>query len=177
MAHSVEAFFDHDADEAVRELWARLDRAGVPSPATRGHGRHRPHVTLAVAGTIAQRTRDALRADLALLSLPRLWLYTLGTFPTEQNGLFLGAVVDTELLAVHSATHDVLAGRVKQPWAHYLPGAWVPHCTLAQDITPAELAAGFARLHPVTPIGATVTEVGITDTRTGEVELLRNLHT
>jgi len=172
MAHALEAFFDDEADAAVRELWRRLDEAGVPSLATHSHRRHRPHVSLAVAGTIPPKTRDALRAELGLLAMPRLWLYTLGTFPTEQNVLFLGAVVDTELLAVHSAAHDVLAGRVKQPWAYFLPGAWVPHCTLAHDVTGEQLAAGFAALHPVTPIRAAITGLGITDTRTGEIELL-----
>ncbi|HEY0636460.1 MAG TPA: 2'-5' RNA ligase family protein [Pseudonocardiaceae bacterium] len=175
MAHALELHFDDEADAAVRALWRRLDALGV------GTGRRqrprRPHVTLAVAGDIPRRTRDALRADLALLSVPRLWLYTLGTFPGEENALFLGAVVDTELLAVHSAAHDALAGRVKQPWAHYLPGAWVPHCTLAREVTGEELARGFAALHPVSPVRAAVASVGITDTRTGEVDVLRRLHT
>ena len=169
MAHALQAFL---ADAAVRDLWHRLDDAGVPSLARHSHRRHRPHVSLAVAGAIPPRTRDALRADLALLAMPRLWLYTLGTFPTEQNVLFLGAVVDTELLAVHSAAHDVLAGRVRQPWAYFLPGAWVPHCTLAHDLTASQLAAGLAALHPIAPIRADVAGLGITDTRTGEVEPL-----
>lgn len=177
MADALEVFFADTADAAVRALWDRLDAAGVPSLAGWSHRRHRPHVALAVAGTIPRRTRDALRADLALLALPQLWLYTLGTFPTEQNVLFLGAVVDTELLAVHSAAHDALAGRVRQPLAHYLPGAWVPHCTLAHDLTADQLAAGFRALHPVPPVRATVVELGITDTRTGEVDVLRRLHT
>jgi 2'-5' RNA ligase len=172
MAHALEAFFDDQADAAVRRLWQRLDEVGVPSLARFSHRRHRPHVSLAVAAAIPPKTRDALRADLALLAIPRLWLYTLGTFPTEQNGLFLGAVVDTELLAVHSATHDVLAGRVRQPWAYYLPGAWVPHCTLAQDLTSEQLARGIAALHPVRPIRAEVACLGVTDTRTGEIEPL-----
>jgi 2'-5' RNA ligase len=172
MAHALELFFDAEADAAVRTLWRRLDGAGVPSLAGHTHRRHRPHVSLAVAGAIPARTRDALRADLALLRPPSLWLYTLGTFPTEQNGLFLGAVVDTELLAVHSAAHDVLAGAARQPSAYYLPGAWVPHCTLAQDLTAAQLAAGLAALHPVTPVRAGIRAIGITDTRTGEVDML-----
>jgi 2'-5' RNA ligase len=173
MAHALELFFDAEADGAVRALWRRLDGAGVPSLARHSHRRHRPHVTLAVAGGIPARTRDALRADLAMLAMPDLWLYTMGTFPTEQNGLFLGAVVDAELLAVHSAAHDALAGKVQQPWAYYLPGAWVPHCTLAQDLTTEQLTRAVAALQPVTPIRARVAEVGITDTRTGEVEVLR----
>lgn len=170
MAQALEFLFDPDADAAVRSLWARLERAGVPSLATRTHGRHRPHVTFALAGAIPPATRDALRADLRQLSIPRLWLSTLAAFATIENVLMLAAVVDTELLAVHSAVHDILAGRVKQPSAYYLPGSWVPHCTLAQGIEPAQTAAGFAVVHPVEPIHAAVTEISVVDTRTGAAE-------
>ncbi len=80
--------------------------------------------------------------------------------------------MDTELLAVHSAVHDVLAKKVRNPSAYYLPGSWVPHCVLAQEIDTPTLAAGIAALHPVEPIRAKVDEVGITDTVTGEVDVL-----
>jgi 2'-5' RNA ligase len=169
---SVEFFLDDDAGDAVRSLWRRLEDAGVPSLASRTHRRHRPHVTFAMAGSIPPRTVDELRRDLWLLSLPDLWLYTLGTFPTGANVLWLGAVVDAELLAVHSAVHDVLAGAAKQPSAYHLPGSWIPHCTLARELAQGQLAAGFEALHPVSPIRARIGEVGITDTRTGEADVL-----
>jgi 2'-5' RNA ligase len=172
MAQALELSFDTDADRAVRALWDRLERAGVPSMATRTHRRHRPHVSLAVAGAIPAAAREALRADLGRLSIPRLWLYTLGAFSGTDNVLILSAVVDTELLAVHSAVHDVLAGRVRGPWAYYLPGSWVPHCGLAQGIEPVQVAAGFAALYPVQPIRATVTEVAVVDTHTGAIDPL-----
>ncbi|HEX9335090.1 MAG TPA: 2'-5' RNA ligase family protein [Pseudonocardiaceae bacterium] len=172
MAHALECYFDDDADAAVRALWQRLEQAGVPSLASRTHRKHRPHLTFAVAGAIPPPARRSLRADLARLAMPRLWLYTLGTFPTNRNALLLGAVTDAELLAVHVAVHDALAGRVRDPSAYSLPGAWVPHATLAEDVTPAQLAAGFAVLHPIEPIRARVTEVGVRDTRTGELDLL-----
>lgn len=172
MAHALECYFDAEAETSVRGLWDRLERAGVPSMASFGHARWRPHVSFAVAGGIPPSVRRDLATDLARLALPRLWLYTLGTFPGSANCLFLGAVTDTELLAVHIAVHDTLAGRVRDPWAAYLPGAWVPHCTLAQDVPPARLATGFATLHPVAPIRARIAEVGVADTRTGEVDVL-----
>jgi hypothetical protein len=172
VAHALDLFFNDEADAAVRALWQRLEMGGVPSMASRTHRGHRPRVTFALAGSIPRPAREALRRDLALLALPNLWLYTLATFPTTDNSLWLGAVVDTELLAVHSAVHDVLAGRVREPSAYYLPGAWVPHCVLAEGVTPVELATGFATLHPVQPIRAAVGRVGITDTRTGEIDLL-----
>lgn len=172
MAQAVELFFDADADERVRALWQRLDDAGVPSLATRTHQQHRPHVTLAVAGSIPGSARSELGAELRALSLPDLWLYTLGTFPSEEAVLLLGAIADTEVLAVHSAVHDVLAGRARQPSAYYFPGAWIPHCTLAQGITREQLSRGFAALHPLEPVRASVREVGIVDTKTGEQELI-----
>jgi 2'-5' RNA ligase len=175
MAQALEFLFDPDSDSAVRSLWARLEQVGVPSLATRTHRKHRPHVTFALAGTIPPATRDALRADLGQLSIPRLWLSTLAAFSTVENVLMLAAVVDTELLAVHSAVHDILAGRVKQPSAYYLPGSWVPHCTLAQGIEPAKTAAGFTAVHPVEPIHATVAEIAVVDTHTGAVDSILEL--
>jgi 2'-5' RNA ligase len=172
MAHALVLFFDADADAEVRSLWQRLEDAGVPSLATLSHQRHRPHVTLAVAKTIPSAAREAVRSELRFLSIPDLWLYTLGTFAGEESVLVLGAVVDTEVLAVHSAVHDTLAGKVTHPSAYYFPGAWIPHCTLAQGVTPAQLSAGFAALQPPKPLRAGIAEVAVVDTRTGEAEIL-----
>lgn len=163
---ALEFYFDGEAETAVRGLWQRLEQAGVPAQVGR------PHVTFAAGSVIPPAARRDLGVDLTRLALPGLWLYTLGTFPNADNILFLGAVADAELLAVHVAVHDALAGRVRDPWAFYLPGAWVPHCTLAEGVTPSQLAAGFAALHPVEPIRARITEVGITDTRTRTTEPL-----
>ncbi len=175
MAQALELFFDGDADAAVRGLWRGLEDVGVPSLATRTHGRHRPHVTFAVAGAIPQKTRDALREDLRLLSIPTLWLSALAAFSASDNVLVLSAVVDNELLAVHSTVHDVLAKRVKAPSAYYLPGSWVPHCTLAQGLEPAQVIAGFAALYPVGSIKARITGIAVVDTHTGETDVLRDL--
>jgi hypothetical protein len=170
MAQALEFHFDGDADAAVRGLWRRLAdtdiSSGVPSPATS------PHVTFAAAGTIPAATRAALRDDLRLLSIPSLWLSILTAADGE---LALTAVVDTELLAVHSAVHDVLAKRVKQPVARYLPGSWMPRCVLARDLEPAQMTAGFAALYPVGSIKAKITEIVVVDTHTGEADVLRDL--
>jgi hypothetical protein len=170
MAHTVEMFLDGEAEATLRGMRRRLADAGVPSGSHAPSGR--PSVTLAAAGTIPAATRKALRAELRLLSLPNLWLSTLGTFPAEDAVLLLSAVVDTELLAVHSTVHDVLAGKVTNPSAYHFPGAWIPHCPLARSITSDQLAAGFAALLPLEPVRAKIHEVGIADTRTGEVEML-----
>jgi len=174
MADAVAVFFDDEADQAVRALWRRLGGASVPSLLKHQLGKVPPHVTFAVAKSIPAKTRSLLRTELSRLSIPNLWLSTLGTFPTTDNVLMLSAVVDAELLAVHSAMHDVLAGRVQGPSAYHLPGSWIPHCTLAQGIEYEEIVAGFAALHPVHRIEAQVRQIAVIDTRTAELDVLRD---
>ncbi|NRN66168.1 2'-5' RNA ligase [Kibdelosporangium sp. 4NS15] len=173
MAHTVAVFFDDEAERAVRALWRRLDQAGVPSLAKHPNGRWAPRVTFAAAKQIPRRTRDLLKDELRTLAIPNLWLSNLGTFPSTENVLMLGAVVDAELLAVHSAVHDVLAGRVQSPQAYWLPGSWTPHCTLTQGVEHHQLVEGFAALHPVDRIEARVEHVAIVDTQTAEVEIIK----
>jgi 2'-5' RNA ligase len=173
VAHAVAVFFDDKADKAVRALWRRLDQAGVPSLAEHPNGRWPPRVTFALAKSIPRKTRDALRAELRTLAIPSLWLSTLGTFPNTENVLMLGAVVDAELLAVHSAIHDVLAGQVQSPSAYWMPGSWVPHCTLTQGVEHHQMVEGFAALHPVDRIEARVRQIAIVDTQTADIEIIK----
>lgn len=152
------------ADPAARELTALralLAAAGLAVPAGR------PGVTVAAAAAIPAGTRAALATAVSVLALPALWLASLGTVGGRDE-LVLAAIVDTELLAVHDAVHDVLAGRVRGPVAAYLPGAWLPHCVLATS----GAAEGFARLHPLAPIRTPVVGLEIADSRTGTSERL-----
>ncbi|HEX6340820.1 2'-5' RNA ligase family protein [Umezawaea sp.] len=165
MAQAVVVLFDDEADAAVRALWRRLREVGVPTDE-----KFPPHLTYALAGSIPTRARAALREELGRLWLPGMALENLSSFATSENVLMLAAVVDAELLAVHSAVHDVLARKVKHPSAYHLPGHWVPHCTLAVGLTDEQMVAGFAALHPVRPIRAKVGRVCVVDSATGEVD-------
>jgi hypothetical protein len=149
VAQTVRFRLDPDAVAALRGLRGRLPRdlAAADEPA----------VTVAAATAVPPAAREALAAEVRLLALPSIWLATLGTVAGRPDQLVLAAVVDAELLAVHAAVHDALAGRVRGPVAAYLPGIWLPHCVLATE-RPAE---AFAALHPVTPVRARVVGVEI----------------
>ncbi|WP_054056210.1 2'-5' RNA ligase family protein [Alloactinosynnema sp. L-07] len=165
MAQGVVVLFDEQADAEIRALWARLDATGLPSAR-----KFPPHLTLAMATDIPKKTRSALRADLGLLSIPSIWLAALSTFSASENVLMLAAVTDAELLAVHSAVHDVLAGKVRNPNAYYLPGSWMPHCTLVQGVSEAEVVTGFGTVFPVPAIRARARQVAVIDTATMEID-------
>jgi hypothetical protein len=152
MAHTVRFRLAGPAVDQLTELRGKLAGEGIPVPTDR------PAVTVAAATAVPPAAVDALNTELAVLALPSIWLATLGTVAGRPDELVLAAVVDAELLAVHAAVHDALAGRVRGPVAAYLPGTWLPHCVLATG----RPAAAFATLHPVTPIRAAVTGVDVT---------------
>lgn len=162
MPHYVRFRLDDDAVVELEALRARLTGAGIEV------GTGRPHVTVAAAAAVPRPARDALAAELRVVALPALWLATLGSVTGDDDGLVLAAVTDPEVLAVHTAVHDVLAGRARSPFAAHLPGSWLPHVVLARS-RPAE---AFALLHPVTPVRARITAVELHDTRTGETDPL-----
>ena len=151
MAQTVRFLLDDDARAALAGLPRRPADIGVPVPGDE------PAVTVAAAAAVPPAAQDALDAELRLLAIPSVWLATLGTVAGRPDELVLAAVVDAELLAVHAAVHDALAGRVRGPVAAYLPGTWLPHCVLAT----ARPTEAFAALHPVTPVRARVTGVAV----------------
>ncbi|MEJ3657341.1 2'-5' RNA ligase family protein [Actinomycetes bacterium KLBMP 9759] len=152
MAHVVSFRLELAATGELVAMRKKVKGLGIATP------KGTPSVTVAAATTIPPAAREALADELRVLVLPSIWLATLGTVAGRPDELVLAAVVDTELLAVHDAVHDALAGRVKGPVAAYLPGTWLPHCVLATE-RPAE---AFAALHPVLPVRARVIGVDVT---------------
>ena len=152
MAQIVSFRLDLGAVGQVTSLRGRLSARGIAVPSGP------PSVTVAAASTVPAAAREELAAGMRMLALPSIWLATLGTVAGRPDELVLAAVVDAELLAVHAAVHDALAGRVRGPVAAYLPGGWLPHCVLAVE-RPAE---AFAALHPVSPVRARVVAVEVT---------------
>lgn len=53
-----------------------------------------------------------------------------------------------------------------------MPGTWVPHCTLAMDLSEAEISSAIGQLSGFEPLQAQIVEIGLTDTSTGTVMAL-----
>lgn len=132
------------------------------------HRRHRPHVSLTVTESLDHGELAPVR-DAVAGHLPSVLLNLLGTFPGSEGILFLAPVVTDDLLALHTRLQNALAGQRVTQWPYYLPGRWVPHCTLAQGLSRDEIAQAFRVLYGHQPVTAQLTSVGVTDTLTGAV--------
>ncbi len=167
MAHALELFFDPINEAAIKATWGKLEAAGLPSLATHSHRKHRPHVTLVVAERIETARLQGARDRLSAIHLD-VTLYSPAVF--QRSGvLYLSVVPTPALLRLHEEVHTALRGSLVEPWDLYSVGSWVPHCTLAQELTRAQLARGVDLLHDHPIVETHVTSAGLLDTKTGEV--------
>ena len=179
MAYALEIFLDEEADAVVRGLWDKLERLGVPSLRTASHGRHHPHVTLAVGEDLA--ADDELVEALGSFPGQGLNFPLLGVFPGDASVLLLGVQVTAPLLDAHARVHAAIDRRgggedgpseLETLGELYKPGSWVPHCTLAMRLDAESLARAYRELHPHAELRASIATVGLVDTDTGDVQEL-----
>jgi len=154
---SVELVLDGPADAAVREDWASLMRAGLPSQGRHTGASNRPHLTLALTATAPEPVRVRLAAIAAELPL-RVSLGAVLVFghrPVSEAGrptrsaLILSRLVvpDRELLTLQRRVVTALDEPVDRHGT-FGAGAWTPHVTLGRRFTAAQVAAAFAVLGP-----------------------------
>lgn len=175
MANALALYFDRQTDAAVRAMWASLEARGVPSMATSTHGRHRPHVSLTVGDRITTAQADRALAPFEDASALHLRLGSLAVFPGRAGVLYLGVVPTLGLLRLHRRVHEGLARAGVEAHRHYLPDAWVPHCTLAQGLTTEQVTDGVRAIKRLRALEADVVELGLVDTETGQVHRLADL--
>jgi 2'-5' RNA ligase len=139
---AVELFFDPSGEARVRELWARLQMAGLPSQLlTEGQ---MPHVSLAVCDELDPGPFAAELERFAAGERPLgLSLVSVSTFATAEGVLFLGAVKTRALLELHERFFPRFEKAARRPRDYYRPEHWVPHCTLDVGLAPAQLAVAL----------------------------------
>ncbi|MDE2847590.1 MAG: 2'-5' RNA ligase family protein [Gemmatimonadota bacterium] len=166
MGYAIELFFDDAGERAVRDIWVGLGTAlGQPSLSELGA---RPHVSLAVYGDGLDTNGFPERLfDFARSVAPfEFKLSSVGTFPGSEGVLFLAPVVTRRLLEVHARFHEVFSKHENAGMGYYLPGNWVPHCTVAIELAAAEVTAALAYCRETfQPISGRFQEIGLVEFR------------
>ena len=144
MGYAVALHFDSQTEQSVLDLRASLAAQGVAS--TLGTLGERPHISLAVLSKADPEVLVPLAHDYARTLAPFAFrLSAVGTFPTDRNVVFLSPVPTEELLKCHAEFHLRLAQAGLPSSPYYLPGNWIPHCSIEMDV-PAEQLANAIRL-------------------------------
>lgn len=140
MAFSVILYLDPVTDAEVRSLWQLLSERQISSVMT--DMGVRPHVSLAGFEHVeAEAFCQALKVFAHSARPVTVRFEAVGTFPTEKGVVYLAPVVTLELLQLHAKFNNLVTELGLVPDEYYVPGNWVPHCTLAINLTPDEVAA------------------------------------
>jgi 2'-5' RNA ligase len=166
VALAVCLLFDDRTDRALRSLWARLELLGVRTLLSHTHGRHVPHLSLAVL-----REYDVEAVLTAVSKLPAaaatpLYFDALGMF--RRSRCWLVPAVGSDLLTRQERVVNAVVETGADLHRHYRPGLWVPHCTVAPRLRLEQLATVAATVYDVLPLEAVAERAALVDSGTGE---------
>ena len=167
VALAVCLLFDRRSERAVRALWDRLERAGVPSLRSHTHGRHVPHVSYAVLRSWDLAAVSAAVAGLGALAPVELTFDGVGLFRRGRAWLLAGAAA--EFVTRQERVVDVVTATGAELHKHYRPGRWLPHCSVAPRAQLAQLPVLVAAVYDVLPLETRLDRVNLIDSTTGEL--------
>jgi 2'-5' RNA ligase len=149
MPFALELALDLESAAVVRAAWRALAAAGFPLMADLGAN---PHVSLAIWEQIDVTGMSAAVAEFGreTAELP-IAFDRIAVFPTT-GVVFLAPVPDAALHDMQARCQRRLGAHGRQPWSHYAPDVWVPHCTLAQDLADAGALARARAVAERTPL-------------------------
>ncbi|TCM41046.1 2'-5' RNA ligase [Kribbella sp. VKM Ac-2568] len=173
MALAVCLLFDRRSDRILRGLWDRLEDLGVPTLKSHTHGRHVPHLSLAV---LREWQHDEVRK--AVESLPddgpvNLHFDGLGSF--RRGRAWLVPAVSADVLQRQERAVSALNETGADLHRHYRPGLWVPHCTIAPRVPLVVLPILAAAVYDVLPLETTADHAALIDSSTGRLWPLTHL--
>lgn len=158
---AVELYLDAAAEASIRDFRALIYQEGVKP--VQGSMNDKPHISLAVLPAINPAPVIELAARFAAQISPfAIRLGAVGTFPTQENVLFLYPAPSTSLLSAHAALHRMLREVKITSSSYYFPGNWIPHLTLEFNLENGELnrSVEVFKKH-FNPIDGEVTQLGV----------------
>ena len=138
MAYAVELNLSTGSAARVVTLWKRFAEESISSVMLDVGAK--PHISLASFEDLDPLAlQDDLRHFAATTKPLLVALSSVGAFPTSEGVVFLAPVVTRELLDVHERFQGLLGSTGAGCLGYWWPGRWVPHCTVATEITPDKL--------------------------------------
>jgi 2'-5' RNA ligase len=161
MVASIEMYLDERSSRRIRVLWDQLEELGVQSLRTPHDGRHRPHVTLAVARALDPGRVAEVLEPIKVAEPLRLNFQFAGVFVGRV--LFLGPAPTPELVRHQARVWGLLDAAGVESLPLYAPGQWVPHSTVSMRVPRPLLTEALRRCLEALPIEATVTRAAVAD--------------
>jgi hypothetical protein len=165
MALAVCLLFDARSNLLMRELWARLEDAGVSTLATHTHRDHHPHLSYAVL-----RSWDLERVREVLCALPAAEPFQMsfhGTLAFPRGRAALAPAITADVASRQRHTVSALEATGAELHRNYRAGEWVPHVSVATRAQGAKLATVVKAVADALPLTVRVDRAALVQSGTG----------
>lgn len=166
MALAVCLLFDARSDLLIRQLWSRLEDAGVATLATHTHGRHHPHLSYAVL-----RDWDVDRVQETLAALPPAEPFTIsfhGTLAFPRGRAALAPAIAADVALRQRRIVTALEATGAELHRNYRDGQWVPHVSVATRAQGSKLTTVVKAIADTLPLTVHVDRAALIDSATGQ---------
>ena len=148
MPFAVVLYLDEPTSRAIEKVQAAIVDAGL-SPDTHVLD-FQPHITLAIGEKLDVAGFEPYLREFAAATPPLdLCFASLATFAPEPKVLFLAPDNSSDLLTMHQRFYPRFDQFATEPWDYYLPGRWIPHCTVADGLRPEDVARALDLCSPL----------------------------
>lgn len=141
-AYAFVGYLDHKTETFFQSLWKDLSDKDISQYGVETKGK-RPHITIADYDNLDKnsfiRLADKFYEDKININIT---LNILGTF-INTGTLFLAPTLSTELLDFHRKHHNSFKTFNENENSLYLPGKWIPHCTIASRLSEDKMVQAF----------------------------------
>lgn len=166
MALAVCLLFDPRSERLLRELWSRLEAAGIRTLASHTHGQHHPHLSYAVL-----RSWQLAQVQGALAELPDAGPFAMqfhGTLAFPRGRAALAPSITAEVARRQQEVVAAITRAGADLHRNYRPGAWVPHVSVATRAQGAALGTVVKAIADALPLAVQVDRAALIDSSTGE---------
>jgi len=163
MPFAVQLFFDSTHELIIQNAQEELAKGGVSFSTL--DSAVRPSLSLALYDDLdITACVGKLKVFAEMFSPFALTFSCLGIFPGGKAVVYLAPNVNQKLLDIHAYIHQLLKDSGTSSSMNYIPGYWIPHCTLALDIDPNLTARAIEiGLSMPFPVHCQVEEIGVVE--------------
>lgn len=173
MALGVCLLFDGRSERALRNLWLRLERHGVPTLHSHTHGAHHPHLSYVV---LLDWDLEQVRAAVEALGDHEPFDLTFDALGAFRRGrISLIPSVPSELAVRQRAVVEAVRATGALVHKHYEIDRWLPHSSLATRARTDLLPLVAATAYEVLPLTVHVRRAMLIDSATGDQWPLKTL--
>jgi 2'-5' RNA ligase len=160
---------DDVASAAVRQITQRV--ATVAPDSATSVASVTPHVTLAACRNLdVERFRPMLAELAARTPIIATTLASLGVFPTAEGVIFLAPAIAQGLVELQLGVLTRLQDLGAEVEPYWLPGQWVPHCTVAIGVSSERMSTAVGRAYEAFhPIAASLTRLSTVEIESSQL--------